>query len=322
MARDGAKGSARAGRDGARRRAAGMRDARRRAAPRNRLVIVAVALVALVVAALLYARSFRGTGGALATLDTGDFHALLFAADDPDLVFFGHHGGILRSADGGRAWTPLVERRGFDAMGLARGDARRLYAAGHDVFEVSDDGGRSWQAVAHTLPGTDIHGFAVSPDDPQRLYAFVTGHGLLTSADGGRGWQRLEGQLPGDVMALASAGGQPETLYAGSGRSGLLRSVDGGRTWSPVTRPPGAGGVYALAVDPAAGGTVYAAGEGFYKTTDGGGTWTKVAFPIDNVVAVAVSPARPARVLAIGVRDQRGLVYRSDDGGHTWTAGR
>ncbi len=79
----------------------------------------------------------------------------------------------------------------------------------------------------------------------------------------------------------------------------------------------------ALAVDPAARQTIYAGVEGgVYKSIDGGLTWGALPFPGENAVALAVSPARPDRVLAIGVQDRQGLVYRSDDGGRSWGAGR
>lgn len=278
---------------------------------------------------LLYVLAGRTGGGApidgapIATLRTADFHALAFSPSEPQVLFFGHHHGILRSDDGGRTWRPLVERRNFDAMGLAAapGASPRLYLAGHDVFQVSTDGGSSWRPVAHDLPGTDIHGFAMSPDDPQRLYAFVVGHGVFVSADGGRAWERLDSGLPGDVTALAAAGGSPETLYAGGMRSGLLRSADGGRTWSPVRAGLGTRGVMALAVDPTTRQTVYAGVDGgLYKSTDGSTTWSRLSFPGDNVVALAVSPAQPSVIVALTVRDGQGLVFRSEDGGITWGA--
>ncbi len=241
------------------------------------------------------------------------------------MAFFGHHNGILRTEDGGRTWTPLVERRGFDAMSLATGRAnpRFVYLAGHDIFRVSADGGATWQPVAHDLPGTDIHAFAVHPDDPQRLHAFVVGHGVLASGDGGGTWQKRPGHVPQDVTALASAGGNPETLYAGSGRAGPLRSGDGGRSWTPLASGGELGGVAVLAVDPASRQTVYAGGgKGLFKTTDGGATWATLPYPGRGAVALAVSPVEPHRVLAIAAESGQGRVYRSDDGGHSWAARR
>lgn len=290
-----------------------------RSYPRAWFAAAAVALVLLVGLVLAWPSLRPTPPGALSVLGTADFHALAFSPQNPDVVFFGHHNGIMRSDDGGRTWQPLVEQRNFDAMGLAVAHAnpRRVYLAGHDVFQVSDDGGRIWQPVATSLPGTDIHGFALSPDDPGHLFAFVVGHGVFESLDAGRAWQRLGGQLPGDVTALAAAGGDPETLYVGSGRSGVLSSDDGGRTWARTSELSGT--VLALAVDPSAPRTIYAGiNGGLAKSTDGGASWTPLPFPGENAVAVAVGPSRPEVILAIAVSNRQGLVYRSEDGGRTW----
>jgi photosystem II stability/assembly factor-like uncharacterized protein len=280
-----------------------------------------LALVAVVAVGLSLRRGGGETGGAIATLQTADFHALAFSPDNPNVVFFGHHNGIMRSDDSGRTWMPLVERQNFDAMGLAvsRANGRLVYLAGHNVFQVSTDGGASWQPVDHNLPGTDIHGFAMSPDDPNRLYAFVVGNGVLQSGVGGRTWQALVGEVPGDIMGMAAAGGTPEMLYAGSMRFGVLRSTDGGQSWKPAMQSGNAASLFALAVDPATHQTVYVGGEsGLYKSTDGGASWSKLPFPANNVVAIAISPAQPNVVLAISVQGQQGLVYRSEDGGQSW----
>ena len=262
-----------------------------------------------------------GRSGAVGMLQTADFHALAFSPDDPGVVFFGHHNGLMRSTDGGHTWAPLIERPNFDAMNLAvsRASPRRVYLAGHDVFEMSIDGGRTWQPVSHDLPGTDIHGFAMSPDDASRLYAFVVPYGLFESSDGGQSWERATGQVPGDVMALGAAGGTPEVLYAGGMRSGLLRSADGGATWMRLSLGDAPRGVMTIAVDATSRQTIYVGGGGgLYKSADNGASWRKLPFPGDNVVALAVSPAQPNVVLAIAVRNRQGVVYRSGDGGASW----
>lgn len=288
--------------------------------------MAALAAIAVVAAVGLLQRR-ESSGGAIATLQTADQHALVFAPDDSNVAYFGHHNGILRTGDGGRTWTPLVERSGFDAMQLAsagRGDPRRLYLAGHDIFQTSSDGGQSWQPVQHNLPGTDIHQFALNPDDPVQLTASVVGQGLLRSGDSGRTWNRLAAQPPGQVTALASAGGSPETLYAGTAGAGVLRSIDEGRTWTPASAASGANPpvrtVLALAMDPSARQTLYAGTDtGLAKSADGGTTWAALPYPGENAVAVAVSPADPRVILAVAsVRGKGGLVYRGEDGGLTY----
>jgi photosystem II stability/assembly factor-like uncharacterized protein len=159
----------------------------------------------------------------------------------------------------------------------------------------------------------------MSPDDPNRLYAFVVGHGVFASADGGKTWQPVGGQVPGDMHALASAGGSRETLYAGSMRSGVLRSTDGGRSWAAANSGLVSRGVMALAVNPVDRRTIYASATGgLSKSTDGGATWSKLPFPEDSAVTLAISPSNPNVVLAIAVKGGQGLVYRSEDGGQTW----
>ena len=309
-------------------RGGAVRGAHIRAVPRVALVIGFLLILLVVVGMVFFGRARRGGANAIGVLQTGDFHALAFSPDDPNVVFFGHHNGVMRSNDGGRTWSALVDQPNFDAMGLAVSPdgARQMYLAGHDVFQVSNDGGASWQPVVHNLPGTDIHGFAVSPDDPNRLYAFVAGRGGFQSADSGRTWQPLGGNLPEDVMALA-AGSAPATLYANSMGSGVLRSTDGGRTWAPamaglesgtsgMSGMSGMGSGMALV---ASGKTVYAGMHGgLYKSADGGATWSKLSFPADNVAVVGVSPTQPNIVLAVAANGAQGLVYRSQDGGLTW----
>ncbi len=305
--------------------------------PAKRKPIQVVAAVgALLVAGALAAfffwpRPASTPSGAIATLQTLDYHALALSPTDANVVFFGHHNGVMRSCDGGRTWRPLVDRSGFDAMNLAvsRTNPKQVYLAGHEVFQMSTDAGATWRPLDSDLPRLDIHAFAMDPDDPNRLTAFVVGRGTFQSADGGRSWDALGVRLPADVTALASAGGTPEALYAGSQSRGALKSSDGGQTFATV------GGldadVLSLAVDPMAPQTLYAGVTdgrfqgGIAKTTDGGQTWRQLPFPGSNAVAVAVSPANPSVVLAIAVSQRQGpqapsqgLVFRSEDGGQTW----
>lgn len=287
---------------------------------RSLIIGLVAALLAVVLLFFLLPRG-GGNGGAISTLGTSDYHALVFNPDDPNTVFFGHHGGIMRSNDAGQTWTTLVDKKDFDAMGIVVNptNSKQVYMAGHDIFQVSSNGGATWRPVQNNLPGTDIHGFAAATDGSNRLFAYLVGSGVLQSSDGGSTWQTTGGQMPPDVMSLAT-GGDPISLYAVSMGSGMLRSSDTGKSWTPAGGDLASSNIYAVAVDPKTSSTLYAGVEGgLYKSTDAGATWKKTTYPGDNAVALAISPARPQLVLAVNAKSREGLVFRSEDGGATWS---
>lgn len=52
------------------------------------------------------------------------------------------------------------------------------------------DIGETWQPPSNDLPGLDLHGFAVAPSNPNRLYAFdMQSSGLYRCVDGGVIWE-------------------------------------------------------------------------------------------------------------------------------------
>lgn len=188
-----------------------------------------------------------------------------------------------------------------------------MYVAGHNVFYKSTDAGRTWEQVQHNLPGTDIHGFTIGPDDQNSLYAFVVGAGLFRSENGGRAWERVAGQLPPSTMGLAVAPAKPNVLLAGTMDAGLWRK-EGSGGWARVSG--GLGGRTAMALAAAATpGVVYAGTEkGLFRSDDAGVTWRATGLGT-AVMAVAVSPQDQALLLVV---DDKGRVYRSADGGASW----
>ncbi|MBI2325429.1 MAG: hypothetical protein HYY42_01690 [Chloroflexi bacterium] len=274
-------------------------------------------LLGLGAAALLAAAGWwlfvrDGTDGAAAGRDLAsyrppDIHALAVHPADPNVVIFGSHRGLLVSRDGGRSWSPIGPSG--DAMGIAMPPGtKRAYAAGHDAFFRSDDGGQTWSSDRPALPGTDVHGFAASAVTPGRFYAFVVGHGLFRSDDGGSTWAR-SGTAPGSTMSIAVASDRDQDILLASTMEGGQRSRDGGATWERVTE---LGAAYVGA----SGSRVYAAaGTRVLVSTDGGMRWEQRAFPNGKaaLVAAAITDPETVYVLAEGFG-----VWRSSDGGRTW----
>ncbi|MFI5892390.1 cellulose binding domain-containing protein [Actinoplanes sp. NPDC051513] len=125
----------------------------------------------------------------------------------------------------------------------------------------------------------------------------------------------------------------------------ILRSADKGATWQVTTLPfknggnmPGRGVGERLAVDPNNNKNVYFAaegGNGLYRSTDYGVTFSKVSsFPnagnyvqdpadtnnyLNQNQGLAWVTFGAANQVFVGVNDKSNPVYRSNDGGATWT---
>jgi photosystem II stability/assembly factor-like uncharacterized protein len=250
-------------------------------------------------------------------LTTADFHSLAFSLTEPETVYFGHHQGLLVSQNGGKDWEPTTLNNA-DAMALAlpSSDPKIMYAAGHDVFFKSTDGGKSWESVSTDLPGLDIHGFTVDPENANHVFAHVVGFGIFSSQDGGSTWTLLSDGAPPSTFNLAM-GENSETLFAAAGEAGLWQSQDGGHIWNSIPNAPDRGAI-AVAYVPA-NGRFYVSTlgdlQGLYVSDDHGQSW-KPAGLNGLFLAIAVSPLDPDHILTVNAD---GEVFASRDGGLTWS---
>ena len=253
---------------------------------------------------------------AISRLSTADFHSLAFSPTEAETIYFGHHGGLMVSYNGGKDWesTALNNADGM-AMVIPLFVLQRMYAAGHDVFYTSTDGGMTWNSVQTNLPGTDIHGFVVDPENADHVFAHVVGFGIFSSEDGGNAWSLLSDAVPTSTFNLA-VGETAQTLYAAAGEEGLWVSENAGETWSKLPDSPDAGALAVTFVR--ADGRLYVSTlgntAGLYVSGDGGQTWTFTGLN-GTVLAIAISPLDPDHIVAI---NDQGEVFASRDGGTSW----
>lgn len=282
--------------------------------------LIAVGLILILVFGLWIILSKGQSGNAdalpISQLTTNDFHSLAFSAVDPETIFFGHHGGLLISKNGGKEWDSSTLKN-IDAMALAlpSSNPKVLYAAGHDVFFKSNDGGETWESIATNLPGSDIHGFAVDPDDDRKVYAHIVGYGVYGSQDGGHTWVILSENIPPSTFNLV-LGKDADTLYAAAGEAGLWKSLDAGKTWSVIQTIPDNG---AIAVTYSrSNGRLYVTTignlAGLYASDDNGQSWTPLELS-GILLAVAVSPLDQNHIVTV---NDQGQVFASRDGGNSW----
>ncbi|MGH9324375.1 MAG: WD40/YVTN/BNR-like repeat-containing protein, partial [Vicinamibacteria bacterium] len=156
----------------------------------------------------------------------------------------------------------------------------------------------------------------------------------------------------GSIGAIAVAPSDPNVIYVGTGSAcprgnvsagdGMYRSTDAGKSWTHVGLPE-AGQIGKIRVHPENPDLVYAAvlghifgpnpDRGVYRSKDGGKTWEKVLFVSEKTGAVDLSlDVKNPRILYAGMwRAERkpftfisgdpeeGGLYKSTDGGDTWT---
>lgn len=252
----------------------------------------------------------------ISRLTTNDFHSLAFSPTEPDTIFFGHHGGLLLSQNGGKDWKPAaLTNTDAMALGVPPSNPQTMYAAGHNVFVKSSDGGKTWQSIPADLPGRDIHAFAVDPENADRIFAYIVSFGLFGSEDGGMSWEALSLTVPSSILGL-TVGKDDQTLYATAGGAGLWESQDGGQTWVPVQSTPDNGAIVVTYVHENERLYVTTLGNspGLYVSNDNGQNWKATSLK-GTLLAVAVSPLDPEHIITV---NDQGEVFASRDGGNSW----
>ncbi len=255
---------------------------------------------------------------------TAPIGAMALAPSNPNIIYVGtgvnsvhrdisYGNGVYKSTDGGETWQHLglVETRHIARILIdpRNPDVVMVAALGHTfgpheergVYR-STDGGRSWKKVLYKDNITGAVDLCFEPGNPRVVYAML--------------W-----------YAVRKAGRRGESYGPGSG---LYKSTDEGVTWTQIKGnglPAGDWGRSGVAVAPnTRGQRVYfildakEKNGGLYRSDDGGASWKKATedkriHGFWYMSEIFVDPKNPDVVY---VPSQN--LYRSNDGGHTFTA--
>lgn len=166
---------------------------------------------------------------------------------------------------------------------------------------------------------THVHGIAVDPKDPSRIY-LATHHGLFGVSADGTATRLSEVQ---DFMGFTPHPTDPEVLYASGhpasgGNLGFIASTDQGRTWTQIS--PGVNGpvdFHQMDASPAAPDLIYGAyGGGLQVSRDAGRSWEQAGPAPRKLIDLAASAANADRLYAA---TETGLLV-SSDAGKFWEA--
>ncbi len=150
-------------------------------------------------------------------------------------------------------------------------------------------------------------------------------------------WRMIGPFRGGRVIPVTGVPGKPNEYLFGAVGGGIWRTTNGGNTWEPIFDAEPIASIGAIAIAPSNPQIIYLGtgesdmrsdisyGDGVYKSTDGGATWRNIGLrDSQNVGRILVDPRDPNVALvaalghAFGPNSERG-VYRSTDGGATWT---
>jgi photosystem II stability/assembly factor-like uncharacterized protein len=248
--------------------------------------------------------------------------ALALAPSNPEIIYVGsgenslhsqvsYGNGVYKSTDGGATWQHvglddshhigkiIVDPRNPDVVLVAAMGHAYASNAERGVFR-STDGGRTWKKVLYKDDVTGAVELCFDPGNSRVVYA-VLWHGM---------------RKPGQHGASSGPG------------SGIYKSTDGGVNWTQLTGhglPAGDWGRSGIVVAPGNHGRrVYAIIEakegGLYRSDDAGANWERAT--TDPRIQgswffgqVFVDPVNPDIVYL-----PETSIYRSTDGGHTFTS--
>jgi len=239
----------------------------------------------------------------------------------PNVFYIGvNNGGVWKTTDFGRTWLPVFDEQPTGSIGdiaVAPSNPDVIYAGSGEGLQRPDlsvgdgiykstDAGKTWVNTG-LKDAQQIGGIAIEPNDENKVFVAALGH-----------------------------------PYGPNPERGIYRTVNGGKTWEKVLYKDENTGAIQVTIDPKNPDIVYAdlwAGRqgpwengewqgpesGLFKSTDGGTTWTKLTKGLPAIadglgrIGFCVSASNPKRLYACVDATKGGGLYRSDDGGESWT---
>ncbi|MDQ3907121.1 MAG: glycosyl hydrolase [Acidobacteriota bacterium] len=209
-----------------------------------------------------------------------------------------------------------------------------------------------WRNIGPANMGGRIADIQGVPGNPNVVYVGTASGGIFKTTNAGVTWKPVfERESTISVGAMALEPGNPDVVWVGTGESavrnsisfgdGVYKSTDGGKTWQHLGLRD-TERISKILVSPRDPNTVYVgalghafgpnAERGVFMTTDGGRTWQKTLY-IDEHHGVSdmdIDPQNP-NIIYAGMwaferkpwthtsGSEKGGVFRSIDGGRTWT---
>jgi len=218
-------------------------------------------------------------------------------------------------------------------------------------FNENTFGGLRARAIGPAVMGGRIAAIDAVATDQVTVYVGASGGGLWKSTDAGVNFEPVFDDYIQSIGAVRVDPSNPRTVWVGTGEpwtrnsvglgKGIYKTTDGSENWK-LMGLENTERIGAIRIDPTDGKTVYVAAlghlwnaneeRGVYKTTDGGDTWKRILYVDENTgcADLDIDPQNPAVIYAAMWQFRRSPdffnsggpgsgLYRSTDGGGTWT---
>ena len=224
--------------------------------------------------------------------------------------------------------------------------------AGHSESVEEAIKGLKMRSIGPAMMGGRIADIAIHPKRPHQWYVAVGSGGVWKTDNAGVTWTPIfDDQKSYSIGDVTLDPDNPDVVWVGTGENvsgrhvgwgdGVYRSADGGKTWTRMGLESSEH-IGRIAVHPEDSDTVFVAAEGplwsdggergLYRSTDGGSSWESVLEIDENtgVTDVVFHPTDPDVMYAAAYQRRRhvwgflgggpmGGIYKSIDGGTTWT---
>ncbi len=251
--------------------------------------------------------------------------------NDANTIFVGvvndrELGGVFVSQDAGQHWTQKSKGLdGRDVFSLKQTSNGELVAGTNRGMFILPRHASDWtpinDVINHTAKGAkgEAHSILTAHVSDVEItpaaWMAATSAGLFTSTNQGKSW--TGGAIMGkqDFVSVKADG----KMIAVATRSDVLVSKDGGSTWQDSGLAAHVTSIRGLIIT-SDGQILFASREGAYRSPNGGAGWEHMqnGLPDKNISSISYDQSNQ-RLLATST--ETGVVFESQDGGHTWTRG-
>jgi photosystem II stability/assembly factor-like uncharacterized protein len=242
-------------------------------------------------------------------------------------------GGVFVSHDAGQHW--LQNSKGLDGRDvftlkqtsngeLVAGTNRGMFMMAHNASEWSPINNvinrtaasrtaktKSAKAEARSILTARVSDIEITPT----AWMAATSAGLFTSSNQGKSWSGGAVMGKQDFVSVRSNG----NLIALATRSSVLVSKDNGATWQDSSLSSSVTSIRGVTIT-SDGQIMFASREGAFRSPNAGAGWEHMqnGLPDKNISSISYDQNNK-RLLATST--ETGVVFESQDAGHTWTRG-